>query len=162
MDILSKLRGISLFEGLGEHTDSLLQIKDAMEDRKISAGDFVIKEGDSGNEMYILLDGTVTVQKRTIQGDQYVVTRLSAKDGAFFGEMALVGYDVRSATVKADTDCRLVVLTKDRFEKLANENFRLGFIVVHAIARRMAEQLRRANQDMMVLFEALLSEVSGE
>jgi CRP-like cAMP-binding protein len=66
-------------------------------------GEAIIKEGDNGSEMFILYSGAVDILKRTREGDNYTVVKLSADipAGVVFGDLAMVDDDRRSATVLA-------------------------------------------------------------
>ncbi|MFH1538713.1 MAG: cyclic nucleotide-binding domain-containing protein, partial [bacterium] len=77
----------------------------------------------------------------------------------FFGEMALIDDDVRSASVLADTDCECFVIKKSDFQKLADENHMIGYFVTQEIAKILSSRLRKAGEDTITLFEALVSEI---
>ena len=67
--------------------------------------------------------------KSTLFKELYTVTKLSAENHAFFGELALVDNDKRSATVVAHTDCELLVMKKAMFLKMGDQNPTLGLSV---------------------------------
>jgi hypothetical protein len=90
--------------------------------RKVKQGHEIIREGDSGDEMYLLLDGVVAV---VVGGD--VVAELGP--GAVLGERASLEEGVRTATVTALTTCRIAVtsvenLERDDLERLSTEHRR--------------------------------------
>jgi len=70
----------------------------------------IFREGDKGNEMYIIQSGKVEVIKDTGK-EQVVLATLKPK--AFFGEMALFGDPYRSATVRAAEDTKMIVINKE-------------------------------------------------
>ena len=72
-------------------------------------GDFIIKQGEAGNCMFVIQSGEVEVLREN-NGDQ--VQLAIRKTGDFFGEMALFSKEVRSATIRALGDAR--ILTIDR------------------------------------------------
>lgn len=82
------------------------------------AGDIVIGEGERGDALYIITHGVVAVIK-----EHTVVAEL--KDGDFFGEMALLGDQVRTATVKAKTPSTLLRLRRRDVLKLADSHLEL-------------------------------------
>jgi CRP-like cAMP-binding protein len=62
--------------------------------------------------------------------------------------------------VTAETDCEFLVIHRDKFIQLGEEDPRLGLVVTRAIARELSKRLRKANQDMVLLFEALVEQVA--
>ena len=75
--------------------------------REVAAGSVIIREGETGDSMYIMVEGEVEITKRlTLELDEdtpkeRVMIRLKAEDGVYFGEMSLLENDPRSATVTA-------------------------------------------------------------
>jgi CRP-like cAMP-binding protein len=70
----------------------------------VGPGDFLFREGESGDKMYVLLEGTAEV----MVGDLVVE---AAGPGALLGEMALIDNSLRTASVVAKTPCRLAEWT---------------------------------------------------
>jgi serine/threonine protein phosphatase PrpC len=110
-DILAHM---PLFSRLTER--ELLRVMQAVEVREYKDGDLVIREGDKGDELFIVLDGKVRVQR----GDQ-VLTHLG--QGEHVGEMALIRSVPRSATVTAVGGAELIAIRRaDFFEILRKEH----------------------------------------
>ena len=108
------LAHMPLFERLTER--ELLRVMQAVEVRQYKDGDIVIREGDKGDELFIVLDGKVRVQR----GEQ-VLTHLG--QGEHVGEMALIRSVPRSATVVAAGDAELIAIRRaDFFEILRKEH----------------------------------------
>ncbi|MCX5907032.1 MAG: cyclic nucleotide-binding domain-containing protein, partial [Deltaproteobacteria bacterium] len=84
-----------------------------------------------------------------------ILSKISAKDDAFFGEVALFEQDKRTATVVALTDCSLQEIGKAEFLRLAEENPRLGFKITRNIAELLCSRLRRTGEDVVKLTTAL-------
>jgi len=83
-------------------------------------GDIVIGQDDRGNALYIIMQGNVSVHRRDTGHDDQLLAELSVGD--FFGEAALLGDDVRTATVKAEDPLTLLRLTRRDVLELAEEN----------------------------------------
>jgi len=96
-----------------------------------------------------------------MENEEYTVVRLESKKGAilFFGEFSLLDPDKRSATVMADTDCEVLEIKRKDFIKIGDEHPHLGLPITREISAKLAQSLRRANQDIITLFEALVGEV---
>ena len=164
-EIIEKLSQVEIFSDLSqdqEERDRLLNgVCQILEPVKFGAGEIIIKEGDLGDSLYILYEGTVQVRRKTPNDDQFAVANLSAEQNVFFGEVALVDKDTRSASVYALTDCQTLKLEGKSFKELCDAEPILGYHVIYKISRRIAEALRRSNKDLMLLYEALIDEVHG-
>ena len=97
----------------------------------------VIKEGGSGNHMYVILDGEAAVTKKGRDGEMELARLYSADS---FGEMALADNEVRSATVTAITPCVMVRLS----DQVMNTRPEIGMKVYRNIARVLSLRLRTA------------------
>ena len=154
-----KLKKIALFEPIKDNEEAMQRVLDICTQRKFHKGDKLIKEGDMGDELFILLEGAVDILKKTMAGDDYVVTSLKAEYNIFIGEMALIDDDKRSATVVATEDSTALVIGKQAFHKLGDADPHIGLPITRVIAKIIAGRLRKTNEDMMTLFDALVTEV---
>ncbi|XP_056269312.1 potassium/sodium hyperpolarization-activated cyclic nucleotide-gated channel 4 isoform X2 [Pseudoliparis swirei] len=77
--------------------------------------DFIIREGTLGRKMYFIQHGTVTVIPLGSK-------EITLSDGAYFGEICLLTHGRRTATVRADTYCRLYSLSVDSFNEVLEEH----------------------------------------
>ena len=102
------------------------------ETTNLSPGEAVFRQGEKGEELFVLLEGDVDV----VVGDRVVE---AAGRGAILGEMALIDNSPRSASAIARTACRLVAINRKRFIFMVQQtpNFSLHVMKV------MAERLRR-------------------
>ena len=165
-ELIEKLSKLEIFSDLdindAEHVRLLKRVCEILTPTPFNAGDVIIKEGDIGNSLYILYEGTVQVRRMTPNNEQFAVANLTAEQNVFFGEVALVDKDTRSASVYAMTKCSALKLDGDKFKALCDEEPVLGYNVMYRISRRIASALRRSNKDLMVIYEALIDEVHGE
>jgi CRP-like cAMP-binding protein len=100
--------------------------------KTVPAGTLIFEEGQAGDRMYAVLQGSVEVRKGGT-----VVADLEA--GAVFGEMAVIDHQPRSASAYAKTDCVLVEVNERRFLFLVQQT---PFFALQML-RMMAERLRR-------------------
>jgi len=107
------------------------------EDRRVAAGTTIVSEGESGNEFFVILDGTASVSR---QG-QKVAT---LGPGGTFGELALLVDAPRNATVAADTDMQLVVVGQREFTALLDELPGFARKMLAGTAHRLRESDRQA------------------
>lgn len=164
-DLLDKLSKLEIFSDFSEKTENniriLKKVCTLLSPKEFKAGETIIKEGDMGNTLYILYQGTVQVLRNTPENEQFAVVNLTTEQNVFFGEIALIDNDKRSASVIATTDCNTLILDGKSFLKLCDEEPMLGYKATYRIARRIAHSLRRSTQDMLSLYEALLDEVDS-
>ena len=157
-EVRAHLEGSPLFQEIGD-PGALTDLAAAFELKRVSAGDVVLREGHEGDAMYVIKHGRVRIEKHTPAQDSYTVTFLDEKGTDFFGELALLDRDQRSASVVAETDCEFLVISRERFFAFGDRHPAAGLVITRKIARNLAERLRRANKDIITLFTALVHEV---
>jgi CRP-like cAMP-binding protein len=124
------LKSAPLFDGLSRK--ELTQLARVSEDLEVEPGKVLCKEGEIGQEFFVIVDGKVNVNRK----GRRVTTRSS---GQFVGEIALLEDVPRTATVTAETPVRLFVLTRKDFRHLLDTNPGVERKVLRALARRLAE-----------------------
>jgi CRP/FNR family cyclic AMP-dependent transcriptional regulator len=107
--------------------------------REFPAGTVIFKEGDRGNEMYVVISGDVEISKATSSTSSKTLIVLSKGD--IFGEMAIIEKKSRSATATAVTDTRLLVLNEVLFDATLGRNPDFA----RKMIRILSERLRRTN-----------------
>ncbi len=98
---------------------------------EIGAGQTLFKEGDDLNDtMYVLMAGSadILVKGKVME---------TAKVGSVLGELALIDKGVRTATVVAKTDCKLVVIGRKRFDFLVQQTPNFALQVMRILANRL-------------------------
>jgi CRP-like cAMP-binding protein len=154
-----RLKGFSLFNGLDEKQRS--RIAQMLRQREFKTGDDIVKEGEVGGEMFLLLKGEIVITKRlTLQtqegSDQKAksLIKLKDKDNVFFGEMSLFDDAERSATVSSVSDVTCGILTREQIHILCKEEPQIGYCIFHNIGRTLSANLRKANRDILKLTTA--------
>jgi voltage-gated potassium channel len=97
--------------------------------RTVPAGTTIIRKGERGNAMYLIASGGVEVES--------AISKVRLEEGDFFGEMALLSREPRSATVTALRATDLLVLDADDFLRLVDRLPEIG-TTVKAVARERA------------------------
>lgn len=159
--LLEKLREIPLFHAIRNQPEELEKLEKICDIRTVNKDQVIFLEGDSGNEMFIPVTGEVEILKRTRDGDNYTVTRLNASEPIFFGELALVDDERRSATVLATTEGECLVISKKSFLEFGDKYPEIALPITRAIAQTLASRLRKTTADMLTLFDALVNEVKN-
>lgn len=110
--------------------------------RSYNANDIIFREGDMGNEMFIIQSGKVKITKQLKDGVEKTLVILGPGD--FFGEMAVIDKDVRSANAIAMEASRLIALDEEVFEMHMQTNPK----IVKKILKNLTSRLREANQQI--------------
>ncbi len=158
-EILQKLKKIPLFDEIKGNDDYLNLLAKICKIRKYRQNEIIIKEGDLGSEMFIVYHGGVEILKRTRSGDNYTVVKLKADQNIFFGEMALIDDERRSATVIASENSDFIQISKADFLSLGNSRPEIGLPVTRVISKILAGRLRKTTSDMLTIFDALVNEL---
>jgi HEAT repeat protein len=144
-DKILHLRGIQIFEGLS--VSELAAIASVTEEVVQPEKVDVIKEGEQGETMYMVISGEVSVIKGQPTGDEIELDLISGGD--YFGEMALFENEVRSATIRTKEETRLLVLHKREFTEIVREYPQIALHICKELSnrlRRLHEKVRKAEQ----------------
>ncbi|HOO70884.1 MAG TPA: cyclic nucleotide-binding domain-containing protein [Spirochaetota bacterium] len=160
-EIINKLKEVEIFRVFARNDKVIGKIAKLCKLKTFKKGQVIIEEGEFGDELFIFLNGTIDILKKTLQNEKYTVTTLDAdKKSIHVGELALIDNDRRSATVIAQSDCRCLVMKRDAFIAFGNENPDIGLVVTRVIASQISMMLRKATSDVITLFSALVEEIS--
>lgn len=156
------LTSCSLFQGLS--APQLASVVRLAKVVRYDKGETIIREGETGDMMFILTHGRVSVSRtvtlslsRTHAGEaEKSIVELDSGDHPAFGEMALLEEgSLRGATVTALSDVELLEIDQADFFKLCEADPLLGYRVVRNMAAQLSSRLRRTNQDVLKLSSAL-------
>ncbi len=128
-----------LFQGM--YVWQIKKILLASEVRHYPAGEMIIREGDVGSEMYVVLEGDVEARQRREEGS----TRLRQMGiGELFGEVGPLSGSLRTADVVAVADTRVLVLSWERIERLTRRFPILAFRLFRNFTRIIGQRMQRA------------------
>ena len=162
------LKKVSLFKDMDDA--QLEQMIAMMKPVEFNAGEYVMREGDSGSEIYILLNGEVEISKslvlpqwiQTAQTQDKALIKLSQKHHPFFGEMSMFGKDsTREASIKAIRPSQMAILPKAALLDTIRANPQIGTIIYRNIASELVKRLRKANKDILKLTTAFTLALEG-
>jgi hypothetical protein len=146
-DKILRLRGIQIFEGLS--VSELAAIASVTEEVVHPVGTLVIKEGETGETMYMIIAGEVSVNKSQGGGPEIELDRILAGD--YFGEMALFEDVVRSATIRTEEETRLLVLHKQEFTEIVREYPQIALHICRILSQRIRvlhEKIKREEKQI--------------
>ena len=115
------------------------------------AGQVIFREGDPGNELFIIAKGTASASLRQAGGGD--IRLVTFAPGTVFGELAVLDAGARSATVTADSELVCYALTGEDFASLSERAPAVAIKLLANLARRMSLRLRDANRTIQQLEE---------
>lgn len=136
--ITTLLRSIPLFRHLDEAEVAALGL--LCRERTFTRGSVIVSQGDPGDAMFLIAQGQVKVAVLAEDGRE-VILAVHA-EGGFFGEMALLDNEPRSAHVIAMTDATLLQLRREEFRSRLRSSSELAVALLAELSRR----LRRADE----------------
>ena len=122
------------------------QIAAICKTQQIKVGQPVFKEGDKGNLLYIISKGEVRISRDVPGSGEEALAIL--KQGACFGEMAVLDRSERSTDAIANTDCTLLTIMRSDFDFLLDSNRELAYKVLWSVVRLLCERLRITNNNL--------------
>lgn len=127
------LASITLFSRLP--VDDRAAVARMMTERRFAAGSVIVRQGDEGLSLYLVLEGEVRVERRTNHGSGVELAVIGV--GGFFGEMSLLDGLPRSATVYAVRDVRCATLPRWGLEQVIRANPAVAMEVLSVLSRRL-------------------------
>ncbi|XP_029921116.1 cGMP-dependent protein kinase 1-like isoform X3 [Myripristis murdjan] len=109
------LHSVPSFQSLPE--DILSKLADVLEETHYSDGDYIIRQGATGDTLFIISEGQVKVAQQKSASEEPVFLNTLSK-GDWFGEQALKGEDIRTASVTALGDVTCLVIDRESFKQL--------------------------------------------
>jgi CRP/FNR family cyclic AMP-dependent transcriptional regulator len=130
---IETLRQVPLFESLDdEAARNLCQLLESIDSKENT---FLFRAGDEGDAMYLIERGKVRICVQATDGREMTLTELGRGD--FFGEMALLEGQRRSADAFVAEDARLAVLSREHFLSFMRSNPNVALEMLTALANRL-------------------------
>lgn len=150
---LTLLQEIDIFRPFSKEAKAYLSKH--MHGHRLPANEIIVRQGEAGNSLFILVEGVVGVRVSSKEGEQIEVARLGA--GNFFGEMALLTGEERTATVISLTDTFLFEITKADIAPLIAKQPEVSELVSKVLTQRqmMTQSQIHVQQDLKIEEEAV-------
>ena len=149
-DPFEVLRSVPLFRQVAE--EHLRALAHLIRERTYPRGNVILSQGDPGEALFLIRSGQVKVTVLSEDGREVILSVLGS--GSFFGEMALVDDEPRSAHVIAMSDTVLLQLRREDFRSCVRSSPELAI----ALLRELSHRLRRADDTIASL---MLLDVNG-
>lgn len=130
-----QVTNVPLFSMLTEKELGLLSR--AMRPRSYPRGSIVLVEGSQAETLYVILSGKLKVVKRDEEGREIILALLGP--GEYFGEMALLDDNPRSANVETLEPCEVITISKTDFHRCLRDNFELAIYIMRGLVKRLRE-----------------------
>ena len=122
-----------------------------MEVYRAQPGEIIIREGDEGDFMILIVDGEIDILKKNFRAEQQHMT--SAGPGMTLGEMSMIDGEPRFATCMASQPTLFAVLTRDNMAKIIIDHPDLGSKILVKMVTMLSSRLRQTSARMLRLME---------
>lgn len=130
---LEALRSVPLFASLDD--DAARELRELLRTHEAAGGTALFHLGDKGDAMYLIESGRVRIHVEDSTGHDVTLTEMAGGD--FFGEMALLDGNPRSADATVIEDARLAILSRDDFLSFVRRNPNVALEMLSAITHRL-------------------------
>ena len=141
-DTVAFLRNMRLFRNVDDA--DLATFARSLREHPLRRGQVLFREGDHGDEMFLVRAGSIVVSKGVTGRVEQVLARMGPGD--FFGEMALFDRSPRSATIQADTEVSLLLLDREALAKLTADSPRAAAAFFQSLVHVFIERLRASGE----------------
>ena len=117
--------------------------------KSYKGNDFIFREGDPGDGLYIVVKGSVRISKSSPTGEEALTV---LEPHAFFGEMALIDFSARAADAIAHEGTELFFIPLKDLRNLIESHHHLALKVLYALCEVLAQRLRETNDRYMSIF----------
>ena len=141
-DTVAFLRNMRLFRNVDDA--DLATFARSLREQPLRRGQVLFREGDHGDEMFLVRAGSIVVSKAVTGRVEQVLARMGPGD--FFGEMALFDRSPRSATIQADTEVTVLVLDREALARLTADSPRAAAAFFQSLVHVFIERLRASGE----------------
>lgn len=142
-ELITSLKNIPLFKSLTKR--DITGLLNLVHERTYVTGENIFYQGDPGIGLYLIREGEVLISRESDNGSKIQLAVF--QKGDFFGELALIDNDKRSASAIANTDTKLSVIFKPDLDEFIEKYPKKGIKILHGIAEITALRLRTLNED---------------
>ncbi len=144
MPLVDLLRQVAIFKDLDD--DELASVAEVCRIQEFVSGEFIFKEGEAGNRLYLIVEGEVRVSRDVPGSGEEALAVL--KPGALFGEMAVFDRSERSTDAISNGGTKCLTITRSDFEMLLDFNREIAYKVLWSCVRLLSSRLRSTNDSL--------------
>lgn len=143
-EVTKLLKAVAIFRDLDD--DELELVAEICREERVVSGEFIFREGEHGNRLYLIVDGEVRISRDVPGSGEEALAVL--KPGALFGEMAVFDRTERSTHAISNGGTKLLTISRPDFEMLLDFNRELAYKVLWAVVRLLSGRLRQTNDSL--------------
>jgi CRP-like cAMP-binding protein len=143
-DVIELIRQVAIFKDLDE--GELARIGEVCRTQEFVSGEYIFREGESGNRLYLIIEGDVRISRNIPGSGEEALAIL--KPGALFGEMAVFDRSERSTDAISNGGTRCLTIARPDFELLLDFNRELAYKVLWSCVRLLSTRLRSTNDSL--------------
>lgn len=141
-DMLAKAQGFEDFD----HTE-LMCLAKHMKAYRVSAGSTIFRERDRNSYLGVVVEGRICVYKEDCDNENKLFGFVTA--GRIFGEISVIDYLPYSASLLAESDAIILLMSRENFNQCINENPLIGVRLLKLIARLLCTRLRSTSGQLV-------------
>ena len=150
LDYVLDLTEIPLFEGI--HPKVTLELRKIIKTVEFKSGALIFKRHDEGSTLFFIARGTVKIVLQVPGSAPHHIATFGKGD--FFGDLAFLDKEARSADALALEDTTLYSLSREDFEELSKEHPHTTALVFEQLSRMLSQRLRQTNLELEALSRA--------
>jgi CRP-like cAMP-binding protein len=138
------LKNVAIFKDLDDA--ELGEIADVCREENFVSGEYIFREGEHGNRLYLIVEGDVRISRDVPGSGEEALAIL--KPGALFGEMAVFDRSERSTHAISNGGTKVLTITRPDFEMLLDFNREMAHKVLWSVTRLLSTRLRSTNDSL--------------
>ena len=119
-------------------------------EKRAKKDEIIFREGDTGDAFYLIVSGSVRISTIVPGVGEEALTIL--REGEYFGEMALIDDAPRSASAIANDDTILLLIEKDNFQKLLEQETGIAYKLLWVFTKTLSARLRKTDEQLKSIF----------
>lgn len=143
-EVTELLKKVAIFKNLDDA--EIDQVADVCKSERFVSGEYIFREGEAGNRLYLIVDGEVRISRNVPGSGEEALAVL--KPGALFGEMAVFDRSERSTDAISNGGTTALTITRADFEMLLDLDRELAYKVLWACVRLLSSRLRSTNDSL--------------
>lgn len=141
MRILEQFAAVNIFQQMTD--DEIALLKKEFQQVSYKAGDYVFRENDPGDTLYIVEKGIISLNRLVMADVEKNI--FIANEGTVFGEFSFIDKGERSASAKVDEDAELTFLKREAFDRFAQKHPGIGAKLYSNLLYIVIDRLRKTN-----------------
>jgi CRP/FNR family cyclic AMP-dependent transcriptional regulator len=143
-DTIALLKNVAIFKALDD--SEIAEIAEICREEKFVSGEYIFREGEHGNRLYLIGDGEVRISRDVPGSGEEALAIL--KPGALFGEMAVFDRSERSTHAISHGGTTVLTIARPDFEMALDFNREIAYKVLWAVTRVLSGRLRNTNDSL--------------